>query len=49
MMRPVIDNPASCKIHAVICFLHTKNVSAAEIHNELCTVVYSLKVMSEGT
>jgi hypothetical protein len=28
----MIDNPASCEISAVICFLHTKNISAAEIN-----------------
>jgi hypothetical protein len=47
-MCPVIYNPASCEIHAVIHFLHTKNMSAVEIHHELCTEVYSLKVISEG-
>jgi transposase len=47
-MCPVIDNPASCEIRAVICFPHTKNMSAAEIHHELCTV-YGQNVMSEGT
>jgi hypothetical protein len=48
MMCPVIDNPASSKIHAVIQFLQAKNLSAAEIHLELY-VVYGLNVMSEGT
>jgi hypothetical protein len=38
MTSPAIDNPATCEIRAVIHFLHTKNVSAAEIHRELCTV-----------
>jgi transposase len=47
-MCPAIDNPASCKIRAVIRFLHTKNMSAAEIHRELCAVS-SQNVMSEGT
>jgi hypothetical protein len=47
MMLPAIDNPASCEIRAVICFHHAKNVSAAEIHCELCAV-YSQNVMSEG-
>jgi hypothetical protein len=27
-MCPAIDNSASCKIHAVIHFLHAKNMSA---------------------
>jgi hypothetical protein len=35
MMYPVIDNPTSCKIRAVICFLYAKTMSAAEIHHEL--------------
>jgi hypothetical protein len=47
-MCPVIDNPISCKIRAVIRFLHAKNMSPAEIHCELC-VVYDQNVMSEGT
>jgi hypothetical protein len=33
-MCPAIDNAASCKIRAVIRFLHTKNKSAAEINRE---------------
>jgi hypothetical protein len=45
MMCPAIDNPASCKIHAIISFLHTKYTHAAEIHHELCRV-YSQNVMS---
>jgi hypothetical protein len=47
-MCPVIDNAASCESHAVICFLHTKNMSAVEIQLELCAV-YGQNVMSEGT
>jgi hypothetical protein len=39
MMYPAIENPASREIRAVIRFLHTKNMSAAEIHCEL-RVVY---------
>jgi hypothetical protein len=46
-MCPVIENPPSCEIRAVFCFLHAKNVSAEEIHCELC-VVYGQNV-SEGT
>jgi hypothetical protein len=49
MMRPVIDNPASCEIRAFICFLHAKIMSAVEIHCELCTAVYSQNVMSQET
>jgi hypothetical protein len=47
-MCPVIDNPTSCKIHAAIPFLHVKNISAAEIHCELCTL-YNQNVMRKGT
>jgi hypothetical protein len=48
MMCSVIDNTASCKIRTVICFLHTKNMSAIEIHHELCAD-YSQNVMSKVT
>jgi hypothetical protein len=48
MMFPAIDNPASCEIRAVICFTHAKNMSAAEIHCELC-MVYGQNIMTEGT
>jgi hypothetical protein len=34
-MCPAIDNPAGCKIRAVIHFLHAKNMTPAEIHHEL--------------
>jgi hypothetical protein len=47
MMCPAIDNPGSCEIRAVIRFLRTKNVSAAETRRELCAV-YGQNVMSEG-
>jgi hypothetical protein len=47
MMFPATDNHANCEIHAVIHFLHAKNMSAAEIHHELCEV-YGQNVMSEG-
>jgi hypothetical protein len=49
MMCSVIDNPVSCEINALTCFLHTKNMSAVEIHRELCAVVYGQNVVSEGT
>jgi hypothetical protein len=48
MMCSVIDNPASCKICALIHFFHSKDMSAAEIHCELCMAVCSQNVMSEG-
>jgi hypothetical protein len=48
-MCPAIDNHNSCKIRAVILLLHTKNMSAEEIHPELCTAVYSQNEMNEGT
>jgi hypothetical protein len=38
MMYLTIDNPNSSEIRAVIRFLHAKNISAAELHCELCTV-----------
>jgi hypothetical protein len=44
----VTDNPTSCKICAVICFINAKNMSAVEIYCELCAV-YSQNVLSEGT
>jgi hypothetical protein len=48
MMCPVIDNPASCEIHAVIRFRHAKNMSAAEMHLELCAAVYGQTIVTEG-
>jgi hypothetical protein len=36
MVCPAIDNPASCEIRHIIRFLHSKNMSAEEIHRELC-------------
>jgi hypothetical protein len=48
-MCPAIDNPASCEIRVVICFLHSKNISAEEIHRKLCAVVYGQNVTSEET
>jgi hypothetical protein len=44
----MMGNSGSCKICAVIHFPHTKNMSAAEVHHELC-VVYVQNVMSEET
>jgi hypothetical protein len=48
MICPAIDNPASCEIRVIIRFLHAKNMSAPQIHRELCAV-YDQNVMSEGT
>jgi transposase len=48
MMCPAIDNPANCKIRAVFRFLHTKIMSGAEIHLELCAA-YGQNAVSEGT
>jgi hypothetical protein len=45
-MCPVIDNPAAK--FTVIRFLHAENMSAVEIHRELCAI-YSQNVMSEET
>jgi hypothetical protein len=49
MVYPTIDNPPSCENHAVIRFPHSKNTSAAEIRNELCSTIYGQSVKSEGT
>jgi hypothetical protein len=49
MMCPVTNNPASCEIHAVIRFLHSKNMNAVEIHRELCMAVHGQNIISEGT
>jgi hypothetical protein len=48
-MRPAIGNPASCKIREVIRFLHSKNMSVAEFHRELCAADCGRNVMSGGT
>jgi hypothetical protein len=47
-MCPAIDNPASCEIRADIRFLHSKNMTFAEIHRELCAV-YGQNIVNEGT
>jgi hypothetical protein len=44
----MIDNPASCEIHTVICFLLAKIMSAMEIQPEICAV-YGENVTSKGT
>jgi hypothetical protein len=49
MMCLVIHNPTSCEICALIHCLHTKNMSDAEIHRQLCAAVYGRNVMSERT
>jgi hypothetical protein len=43
-----IDNPVSYEIRTVISLLYAKNMSAVEIHHELCAI-YGQSVMSEGT
>jgi hypothetical protein len=48
MLCPAIHNPASCEIHAVIRYLHAKNMSSAGMNHEL-RVVYNQNVMCEGT
>jgi hypothetical protein len=48
MMRPAIDNPASYEIRVVIRSLRTKDMSAAEIRNELGAAVYHQYVLREG-
>jgi transposase len=49
MMCPAIDNSVSCKICAVIRFLHATNMSVSGIHRELRAAVYGQNVMNEGT
>jgi hypothetical protein len=49
MMCFAIDNPAGCKIRAVIRHLHAKSMNAVEVHREICAVVYGQNLMSEGT
>jgi hypothetical protein len=48
MMCPMIDNPTSCEVYAVILCLHNKNMCAAEIHCGLCAF-YHQNIMSEGS
>jgi hypothetical protein len=48
-MCPAIGNSISCKICVVICFFQAKNMSAVELHHELCTAVYGQNIMSEVT
>jgi hypothetical protein len=48
MMCPVIDNPASCEIRAVISFLQAKSMSTVENRRELFAV-YGQNVMSEDS
>jgi hypothetical protein len=48
MMCSAINNPASFKILAVNHFLHSKIMSAAEIHRELCAAFYGQNKMSES-
>jgi hypothetical protein len=47
-MCPATYHPTSCEILAFIRFLQSKNVSAKEIHRELCTV-HGQNVVSKGT
>jgi hypothetical protein len=50
MMYAAIDNFTSCKVHTVIWFLHTKNMSALQKYvMNYAHLVYSQNVMSEGT
>jgi hypothetical protein len=48
MVYPAIENPTAYVIHAVTRILQAKNMSAVEIHLELCAV-YGQNVMSEET
>jgi hypothetical protein len=46
-MDTIIAAPASCKVRAVICFLHTEEQSAAKIHLRLCRV-YGDNIMRDS-
>jgi len=46
-MDTTIAAPTSCKVRAVIRFLHAEGQSAAEIHRRLCRV-YDDTVMSDN-
>jgi transposase len=46
-MDTIIAAPASCKVCAVICFLHTEGQNMAEIHRRL-SCVYGDNVMSDS-
>jgi transposase len=46
-MDTIIAAPASCKVRAVIHFLHTEGQSAAKVHHQLCRV-YGDNVMSNS-
>jgi predicted NAD-dependent protein-ADP-ribosyltransferase YbiA (DUF1768 family) len=46
-MFPVIDKSVSCKIRAVISFIHAKFMTAAEIRCELYATVYGQNVIDE--
>lgn len=46
-MFKIIESPAVCEMRSVIRFLTARNMSAADIHRQLCEV-YGVKAMSEG-
>jgi hypothetical protein len=48
-MCPVTDSSATGEIYAVIHFLYAKNISAVEIHHEICAAVYGQNVLSVGS
>jgi transposase len=47
MLCPAIDYSGICEIRAATRVLHAKNMSAVEIHRELCAL-YNQNTMSEG-
>jgi hypothetical protein len=47
-MDTIIAAPASCKVRAVIRFLHTEGQSAAEIHRRLRRV-YGDNIMNDSS
>ncbi|KAG8239104.1 hypothetical protein J437_LFUL011713 [Ladona fulva] len=46
-MFKTINSPAACEVRSVIRFLSARNLSAAEIHPQICEV-YGDTVMSES-
>ncbi|GBM91291.1 Histone-lysine N-methyltransferase SETMAR [Araneus ventricosus] len=46
-MFKIIESPAPCEVRSVIRFLSAKNLSAADIHRQICEV-YGATAMCEG-
>ncbi|GBL94829.1 hypothetical protein AVEN_197513-1 [Araneus ventricosus] len=46
-MFKIIESPAPCEVRSVIRFLSARNLSAADIHRQICEV-YGATAMCEG-